>query len=201
MATKYDSIYQFKISLNHIQPSIWRRIQVPSNYSFWDLHVAIQDAMGWSDSHLHEFDVPRSGSKKTERIGIPDDEAWQGENALPGWEHLVKDYLIKEGQTIRYTYDFGDDWQHKITLEKILPVESNTTYPVCIGGARACPPEDCGGIMGYENLLAIMDDPDDEEHESMLEWYGGIYDAEAFDQEAISFSNPKTRLKAMLQSA
>jgi len=125
MKKKFDQVYQFKITLRDIKPPIWRRIQVPETYTFWDLHVAIQDAMGWSDYHLHEFEMvdPSTGLKVN--IGIPD--------------------------------------------------------------------EDFGGIWGYENFLEIINDPDNEEYEDMIEWVGGEFDPEHFDVKEVSFDDPDKR--------
>jgi hypothetical protein len=199
MTTKYQHIYQFKVSLNSINPVIWRRIQVPENYSFWDLHVAIQDAMGWFDCHLHEFNMPNPVTGQPERIGIFNEE-WDFDDikVIPGWELSISDYFSGDTKLALYTYDFGDNWEHQVCLEKILPREANVKYPCCIDGARACPPEDCGSIPGYEHLLKIMKDPQNEEYDEMVEWLGRVYDPEKFIPK-IRFSSPKRRLKMLLQ--
>ncbi len=196
MKKKFDQVYQFKITLKDIKPLIWRRIQVPKTYTFWDFHVAIQDAMGWFDSHLHEFEIvnPLSGTKTI--IGIPnEDEDFANYKTLPGWEQKIADYFSKENKSANYIYDFGDNWEHKIILEKILPKENNITYPLCIKGERACPPEDCGGLYGYEDFLKIIGDPNDEQHEEMLEWIGGEFDSEHFDPNEVTFDDPAERFK------
>lgn len=200
MTAKYEHVYQFKVWLDDIKPMIWRRILVPENYSFWDLHVAIQDAMGWLDCHLHEFSLLNPVTGQNERIGIPDEE-WNFNDApkvMPGWELLICDYFSSANHLADYTYDFGDNWKHKICLEKILSCEPKVKYPQCTDGARACPPEDCGGIPGYERLLEIMENPDDEEYDEMVEWLDGVYNPEKFNAK-IRFSNPKRRLKMLLQ--
>ena len=189
-------IYQFKIELEGITPTIWRRIQVPEDYSFWDLHVAIQDAIGWLDYHLHLFLIRRKHSRVATQIGIPDDYAFEGSpEILPGWEIPISDYFHDVGITADYEYDFGDGWRHKVLLEGILLREKGHKYPRCIDGARACPPEDCGGVHGYSRLLEVLADPDDEEHESMLEWLGGKYDPQKFVPGKVKFDNPKQRWK------
>jgi len=189
-------IYQFKIELEGITPAIWRRIQIPEGYSFWDLHVAIQDAMGWLDYHLHLFLIRRKHSRIATQIGIPDDFVFEGgQETLPCWEISISDYFHDIGLTADYEYDFGDDWRHKILLEGILVREKGQKYPRCIDGAHACPPEDCGGVHGYYRLLEVLADPDDEEHESMLEWLGGEYDPQKFVPGNVKFDNPKQRWK------
>jgi len=196
MKKKFDQVYQFKITLKDIKPLIWRRIHVPKTYTFWDLHIAIQDVMGWYDSHLHEFEIvnPLSGTKTI--IGIPnDDEDFANYKTLPGWKQKISDYFSKKNQSANYIYDFGDNWEHKIILEKILPKENNITYPLCVKGERACPPEDCGGTYGYEDFLKIIRDPDDEQHERMLEWIGGEFDSEHFNPKEVIFDDPAERLK------
>lgn len=200
MATKPAHIYQFKISLDYSKPPIWRRIQVPENYTMWDLHVAIQDAMGWDDSHLHEFNRPQSRkasvSEAPERVGIPPDEDWGfDDDVTAGWDVKIRNYFSLDKNKALYTYDFGDGWEHTILLEKILPAATGIKYPVCIAGERACPPEDCGGVPGYEYMLEILQDPQHEEYEETLSWLGESFDPDNFNPEMIKFSNPKTRLK------
>lgn len=193
MKRKFNQVYQFKITLQGIKPPIWRRIQVPETYTFWDLHVAAQDAMGWSDSHLHEFRILNPSTGLEVDIGLPDDEL--GKKILTDWNQKIADYFTMDNPSADYMYDFGDGWEHKIQLEKILPREQNVNYPVCIKGKRACPPEDCGGIGGYYNLLEIISDPENEEYEEMMEWVGGKFDPEHFDVKEVSFDDPDKRRK------
>ena len=189
-------VYQFKIELEGITPTIWRSIQVPENYSFWDLHVAIQDAMGWLDYHLHAFRLHREHVPTPIEIGIPNEYEVVGDpETHPSWEVPITDLFYEVGNSADYEYDFGDDWRHKIILEGILLREKGQKYPRCIAGARACPPEDCGGIHGYNQVLEVLADPSDEEHESMLEWLGGKYDPREFALGKVKFDNPKTRWK------
>ncbi len=189
-------VFQFRIVLREVEPPVWRTIQVPETYSFWDLHVAIADAMGWRDYHLHLFHVPRPGTDKPLQIGIPDEDAFEGDEPIrPGWEVPIASHFTRPGVTVRYDYDFGDGWEHDITLEAIAPRQEDQKYPICIGGARACPPEDCGGAGGYDNLLEAIRDPDHEEHDSMLEWLGGRFDPEKFDASTVKFDNPRQRWK------
>ncbi len=192
MRKRFRKVYQFKITLQGIEPPIWRRIQVPETYTFWDLHVAIQDAMGWLDCHLHHFEIFDLSIGITELIGIPDDSAW-GIIVLPGWEQKIADYFSIRNNTAEYIYDYGDRWIHTIKLEKILPRAKGVKYPICIGGKRACPPEDCGGIWGYEELLEIIMNPNHKEYEEMLEWLGGDFDPEYFDMKKVRFDDPAKR--------
>ncbi len=194
-----EEIYQFRIELLDIEPAIWRRIQVPSGYSFWDLHVALQDAMGWLDYHLHAFLVKTSKTSREMEIGIPlegeDDEI------MPSWDVLVDGFFDRPGKEAIYVYDFGDDWGHTITLEDILPKEKGTKYPRCIAGERACPPEDCGGVWGYQDLLETLSDPEDPEYKTMTNWLKNHlknyhpYNPDEFDPEQVSFDDPEERFE------
>lgn len=195
MAAKFKNVYQFKIALDHITPLISRTIQVPENYSFWDLHVAIQDAMGWQDYHLHEFKLMDPKDRREKRIGIPDDENPFDYKTFPGWEEPIAEYFSLDNPFAEYDYDFGDNWEHTIKLEKILEKQPDTKYPVCIDGERACPPEDCGGPWGYTDLLEALADKNHEEHANMKRWLGGKLDSEGFDPKKVKFDNPHKRWK------
>lgn len=195
MKRKFDQVYQFKITLKGTKPPVWRRIQVPGTYTFWDLHVAIQDAMGWEDYHLHEFELvnPFTGIKTA--IGMPDEELGFYKKILAGWNQKIADWFSLENRSGNYTYDFGDSWGHIVKLEKILPRNKNVRYPTCIDGERACPPEDCGGVWGYENFLEAIKNPNHERHEELSEWIGGEFDPEHFDVEEVLFDDPDKRRK------
>lgn len=193
--TDYIQVFQFKVGLKGIRPPIWRRIQVPANYTFWDLHVAIQDAMGWFDAHPHEFNVRNPSSGQEERIGIPLEDFEFGEEVIPGWRRNISQYFSLEYPKASYIYDFGDDWEHTLTLEDILPRQKGRGYPLCVKGKRACPPEDCGGVWGYQDLLEIMVDPEHEEYDEMTEWVGPEFDPEAFDAKSVEFDDPRERWK------
>jgi hypothetical protein len=187
-------VYQFKITLQDIKPPVWRRIQVLGDYTFWDLHVAIQDAMGWMDEHLHEFHTKNPRSGRGEDIGIPEDEPMGDYHpVLPGWKRRISKYFSPENPKAEYLYDFGDGWHHALVLEKILPAEEGVVYPRCLNGKRACPPEDCGGPWGYEDMLRVISDPTDKEHGRILEWLGGKFDPDDFDPMDVQFSDPAER--------
>jgi len=189
-------VFQFKITMKDIDPPIWRRILVPEKYSFWDLHVAIQDAMGWLDYHLHLFKIRYERENDVDLIGIPDEDPFEGEpETLPGWEIPISDFFRELGKVAEYEYDFGDGWRHEVLFEGMLLKEKNKKYPKCIGGARACPPEDCGGVGGYYRLLEIFADSSNEEYEEMVSWLGKKYDADDFDAGKVKFENPKKRWK------
>lgn len=195
MKTK-NRILQFKITLKEIAPVIWRRIQVPASYSFWDLHVAIQDSMGWLDYHLHQFTIKRLHAQKTVAIGIPDDDfVLEESEILPGWETDVNLYFTDLGITALYLYDFGDNWEHEVILEGLLIKDKGLIYPHCLDGENACPPEDCGGVDGYFNFLESIMIPDHDEHKEMEEWIGGKFDPKNFNPKNVKFDNPKHRWK------
>lgn len=197
MAKGSREVYQFKIMLKGIRPPVWRRIQVPETYSFWDLHVAIQDAMGWLDSHLHSFHVTNPATGARETIGIPDDD-WGSRGILPGWKKKIAGYFSSFHSRARYLYDPGDNWEHDIIFEKTLPRDDREFYPLCVAGRRSTPPEDCGGPWGYANLLKVLADPSDDQYEETLEWAGGEFDPECFNKNEILFSDPRKRLDALL---
>ena len=198
MRKKFDRVFQFKITLKSIRPPIWRRIQVPETYTFWNLHVAVQDAMGWFDSHLHRFEILNPSTGIEEEIGIPDEEFEWDTVTLPVWEQKIAHYFSMTNTKSDYVYDFGDNWEHTVKLEKILPRQEKVKYPICIGGKRACPPEDSGGPWGYKDFLEEMADPHHEQHEEMLDWVGGSFDPEHFDIKEVLFENPAQRLKYAL---
>ena len=195
MKKKFNHVYQFKITLAGAKPPIWRRIQVPETYTFWDLHVAIQDAMGWGDGHLHEFEMVDPSTGSVVNIGTPVEDF--GRELLLEHRRKIAKYFSMENRSAEYLYDFGDNWEHEIQLEKILPREKGAVYPICIKGRRACPPEDCGGLWGYADILEALKDPDNEEHEELLGWVGEDFDPKHFDVAEVSFSDPDKCFKFM----
>ncbi|MBN1659996.1 MAG: plasmid pRiA4b ORF-3 family protein [Anaerolineae bacterium] len=166
-------IYQVKVTLEESKPPIWRRILVPGDATLARLHTIIQIAMGWSDSHLHQFIVGRTF------YGEPHPDYG---NEMRDERRVRLNQVVPEpGMRFRYEYDFGDSWMHTLLVEKILEPGPGQRYPVCVKGERACPPEDVGGVWGYEDFLEAIGDPDHPEHEEYLEWAGDDFDAEAFD--------------------
>ena len=197
---KDKSVYQLKITLSHSHPPIWRTILIPCDVSFFALHSAIQDAFGWYDSHLHQFFIGSPYGRDSICLSYPyaDVEPLQGTKD-ERTEKLLK-YLTKVGQKIHYEYDFGDGWMHEINLQKILPFESDKEYPCLIKGANACPPEDCGGIFGYYDLLEILKNPKHPEHLEYREWLclekGKVFDPTGFNIEDVFFQDPKDLAKS-----
>ena len=171
--TTKTQIYQLKIQLRAVRPPVWRRVLVPGEVTLAELHEIIQTAMGWTNSHLHEFDIDGVG------YGVPDPEWGLPETLDESSARLFR--VAQQGSRFRYVYDFGDDWQHDVTVEKVHAPEQGTRYPCCVAGRRACPPEDVGGPWGYEDFLAALADPTHDEHAHWMEWAGGGFDAGDFD--------------------
>ncbi len=172
------SVHQLKVTLLGIRPPIWRRIQVPSGVTLAKLHDIIQLGMGWHHSHLHQFQAGDTfyGDPTTlAELDVRSERSARLNQVAPS-----------KGSRLRYEYDFGDSWEHEVLVEAVLPAGSGVRYPICLTGRRACPPEDCGGIWGYDELLAILRDPAHEEHESMVEWLGEPFDPEAFNLEEVN---------------
>jgi hypothetical protein len=184
---------QFLIVLGGTDPLVWRRIQVPGNCSFWGLHVAIQDAMGWEDCHLHLFRVVDPASSVSMEIGIPDPDLAEDRSRTAGWSEYPIDY-IQGGQTNwHYLYDFGDDWQHAVLFEDYESGASESPQPICVAGAGACPPEDSGGPHRYRMILGALRDRSHPEHEELMEWVGRVIDPSEFSLEDIWFDDPEER--------
>jgi hypothetical protein len=163
-------VLSLKVTLRHTKPPIWRRILMPGRMTLADLHLAIQAVMGWEDAHLHAFDI---GGERYSDPAMTDDVANETRLTLAG--------VAKTGLTrFTYTYDFGDDWDHDILIEKAPPATTAKAFPACVAGKRSGPPEDCGGVWGYEEMLAVLADPNHPEHEERREWVGEDFDPEAF---------------------
>jgi len=172
-----SQIYQIRVALDGIEPPIWRRILVPGDVTLRRLHNILQAAMGWTNSHLHEFIVEGA------HYGRPE----------PDYEEMRDDRRVRlnqvapaEGFTFPYVYDYGDGWLHTVAVEQILAPELGYQYPVCVEGKRACPPEDVGGIGGYAYFLEAIRHRRHPEHDSYLQWVGGSFDPEAFDLEQVN---------------
>ena len=180
---------QFKVQLAGVtKPPVWRRVSVPASYTFMAFHDVIQAAMGWHNAHLFMFSPRGFGSSPTITQIHGDSEP----DDLDAATVILSAVFTQEGQKFVYTYDFGDDWTHALTLEKITDEASDK--PVLLTGKGACPPEDCGGPWGYESMKQVLANPKDPEHKDMKEWLGmsraDKWDAAAFDladhQEVVS---------------
>jgi hypothetical protein len=171
-----DPVFEVRITLAGVDdPPVWRRLLVPAGVRLDRFHQVIQAVMGWEDYHLHVFSDGR------DEYGRPDPElTFRDERKA-----TLRDLIPHEGGRARYTYDFGDDWEHDVVVEKLLAAEPGMGYPVCVAGAGACPPEDCGGVWGYAHLREVLADPTSDEHEDMLAWLGlekaGDFDPFGFD--------------------
>jgi hypothetical protein len=166
-----ETIISLKVTLRGVKPPVWRRLLLPGAMTLANLHEAIQAAMGWRGYHLHAFDI--GGEQFGDRRRV-DDVADENRPTLNG---LLKSGVVR----FVYTYDFGDDWEHTIAFEKSEPALEGQSYPACIAGKRNCPPEDCGGRWGYEELLAILADPAHPEHAERIDWIGEEFDPDEFD--------------------
>jgi hypothetical protein len=167
------AVFQIKVTLLNTKPPIWRRILVDGSTTLDGLHEVIQAAFGWWNCHLHEFEIGRT------RYGVPDPD-WDFGPATLDERTARLDAVAGEGAALHYTYDFGDDWRHKVTVEKVGPVEPGTAVPDCIGGRRACPPEDCGGPWGYQDLLGSLGSRSGVS-DARLDFVSPDFDPEAFD--------------------
>ena len=184
------TLYQLKISLNYSKPVVWRRVVVPANMKLNRLHNVFQLIMPWTDSHLHQFVANGSNYAVADREYMDD----LGPKTLNEKRYTLANIAPEAKSVFTYEYDFGDGWEHIVVVESVLPPDPNFKNVVCLAGENACPPDDCGGIHGYYEMLKTLADPKNEEHESMKEWLGVEWDAKRFD---INLANAKLkRIKA-----
>lgn len=165
------TIYRLRITLADVEPPVWRVVEV-ADCSLGELHDVIQVAMGWENSHMHQFilDGKYYGQDTGGDLDVEDEAGIR----------LSRIFTGKKKPRLVYEYDFGDSWQHEIRLEKVLEPEPKVKYPRCVEGARACPPEDCGGAWGYADFLEAISDKKHPEHRDMTDWIGGKFDPEKF---------------------
>jgi hypothetical protein len=171
-------IYQLRITLADIEPPIWRRIRVRGDLPLHRLHAVFQKAVGWQTSHLHEWIVGGRRYGEPE----PDEPHYEVEDES---QMTLREAAPTEGARFEYLYDLGDNWTHEVVVEKINPPGAAGS-PECLAGERACPPEDCGGVPGYEAFLEAIRNPRHPEHKDLLAWAGGRFDPEAFDLVAVN---------------
>jgi len=167
-----NSVLQLRVTLEDVDPPVWRRLLVPGSVRLDKLHRMLQAAMGWGDSHLHCFQIGES------RFGMQADD--YPEDELDETDVTVV-AAIGEATRFSYEYDFGDGWDHEVLVERRWRMAIGLKFGVCLDGANACPPEDCGGSGGYARLLEVLADPNHEEHEELAGWVGGRFDASEFD--------------------
>jgi hypothetical protein len=181
-----DPVYRVKITLMEVEnPPVWRRVLVPATIRLDRLHEVIQAAMGWQNSHLHAFVDGQT------YYGVPDPELrFQDERKT-----RLND-LVQPGSRLTYNYDFGDDWEHDIAVEEATVAEPGISYPLCVAGQGACPPEDAGGWPGYARLVQILADPGHEEHQDMIDWLG-LDNGAQFDPARFDPDEANQRLTAM----
>ena len=184
VAPREDAVYILKITLEVVEPPVWRRVQVSGSITLERLHTVILKTMGWHDVHLHEFEV--SGK----RYGQPEPDEPQYK-VEPEWKLSLRAAAPTEGARFRYVYDLGDGWGHELLVEAIQNHTGPLKHPVCLAGERACPPEDCGGPLGYANLLDVLRDRTHPEHQEMLAWVGRGFDPERFN---LAAANRKLKL-------
>ena len=168
-----DTLHQLKITLRSVKPPVWRRIAVRSDTSLAELAAILEAAMGWLGGHLHAFESGHA------TYSLPDPE-WPDDD-LDERDYRVRDVLPDVGSKLRWVYDFGDGWEHVIVVEKISPGQPGIELPTCLAGRMACPPEDCGGPMGYADLLRALSDPTHPEHDQIREWAPPGFDPASFD--------------------
>lgn len=172
-----DSVHRLKITLRNFEPKIWRTVAVPGDFTLGDLHHVIQFAMGWEHSHMHDF---RIGKVSYIDISMPINEDEQDEDGV-----TLAEILPAARRKLLYTYDFGDGWEHDVQVEAISPPEPDVRYPIILAGEQACPPEDCGGVWGYANLLQVLSNPTDPEYKDMRSWVremtGGPFKPDVFN--------------------
>lgn len=190
-------LYQLKITLMYSDPAIWRRIVVPAGIKLHRLHDVLQRVMPWTNSHLHHFIVGNFRKRGAELVyyGMKNlDFADPDDRTLDEKKFTLADLAPAAKSKFIYEYDFGDGWEHEILVEKILPPDAAFKQCACLDGENACPPDDCGGIPGYYQMLEILADPKNEEHETWKEWIGGKWDAARFDLKAANAALKKAKV-------
>ncbi|HWF22453.1 MAG TPA: plasmid pRiA4b ORF-3 family protein [Acidimicrobiales bacterium] len=178
---------QLRVSLLGPEPTIWRRLQVPGEVRLSKFHAILQAAMGWENSHLHSFEVAGQSYE------APDEEVDDEDDAVVDEDSVMLADLVEVGMSFSYVYDFGDGWNHEIVVESMEPVPQTLNVAVCLEGQGACPPEDCGGVDGFAQLVEAISDPDHDEHQEYRDWVGGSFDPAGFDLAAVNAALQRVR--------
>jgi hypothetical protein len=172
-----QGVFQLRITLVDVEPTVWRRLLVPAAVRLAKLHDMFQAAMGWTNSHLHSFTIG------DDRYGMQFDEYPEGEIDE---KQVTVLRAVGEHRRFLYEYDFGDSWDHEVIVEDFVRTPLGLKHAVCVDGQNACPPEDCGGAGGYADLLEVLANPADEEHDHLVDWVGGTFDSTLFDLAAVN---------------
>jgi len=173
---EHTSIARLKIVLDDVEPTVMRRLEVPLNLRLDRLHTVIQEAVGWTNSHLYEFRVRDVG------FGIPDPDWGSGDGPIDARKTTLLDAIEDtSSKSFKYLYDFGDGWEHSIRIERIEPAAADVAYPRLLQASGRCPPEDVGGPWGYQEFLEALSDPQHERHAEMVEWRGDSFDPNTID--------------------
>ena len=188
-----SEIFQIKVKIKYSEPPIWRRILISDEINFLDLHEILQGAFNWENCHLYQFDIDKKIG-----IGPPPNPAFDYSfpDTLDASAVLVKTYLKKEKQKIEYTYDFGDSWEHEITLEKILPIAADQKYPLCIKGALNGPLEDSGGMWGHSSRMKVLKNPKHKDYDEVKEWMDAGGDDDEYDPNHFSLEEINDRIQS-----
>jgi hypothetical protein len=217
-----QSVFCLRVLLARTKPTIWRRVVVPMDITLGQLHEVVQIVMGWTNSHLHQFILRDKGLRPSreemarqfqkdawdeaflsrmhgERVFVPKKTPLGDDTELDGEDEdavTLAGVCPKAKSKIVYEYDFGDSWEHVIEVQKIVEPEAGVEYPVCLAGKNACPPEDCGGIWSYYEMLEAAKETDHERHEECAVWLGEDFDPQAFDLDEVNAALAKWRKNA-----
>jgi hypothetical protein len=187
MAAAPEKVVQLRIELRYLHPPIWRRVAVPAGLTLRRLHDVIQAVFLWQNAHLHQFEVGDAIYGQTEVMGLGFGRQYSDKNTK--LEALIERAIKR----FVYLYDFGDGWEHVVTIQKVGEPKQGVEYPVLLAGARRAPPDDCGGPPGFEAFLEAMADEAHPEHDDMLDWYGGPFDPEDMELETVEAMLRKIR--------
>ncbi len=176
--------YVLHVALQEITPIIWRRLEARSDLLLPDFHLALQSALGWTNSHLHMFEKKQSPGDLRGELYLDQGSIDEGMSGVDEAGVRLDQLLDAPGDTLDYEYDFGDSWQHIITLEAVVELRSGTAAVICVAGARSAPPEDAGGVSGYESLVEALADPGHPEHDSFRTWAGPDFAPDNFSKTA-----------------